>query len=1021
MQLIVKRKNINQRDAQSTFNIDDGAVITENYNETLDSATIRISQIPNYVIFRGRRVVVNQLLFDLEPYDVVILHDDNEEPRFTDKYMCVDTITKTMENLEDYGTTYTFEISLFSETKTLENIPLPNLSITQLADGSHRSVWYYLTQYLNIYGPKIRRQYSGYTGFVSKYGWTQNSTANHPLPSSRFNIDCPEMMWNNPTLREVLTDLMMVADCIPVVRNGKIDYIDLTKKYNDISNNEHINYIQNSQSSEDYISELKMDMQNVMQTSVSGVLNSCNRIENLTFRAESDSYVITEDNVCLTTQYPIANIKHLWMIFQYSVELSDGIGGKTLTIKVDLCNLPLTGGQIKNLVYEQTEYKTLPLKATVPTDFSVIYQNIAIYFTRGSNIISGFNNKSKDEWWNFHVSKSMIGTLKDLIVNNCKVSNNRVTNSVRPTYDTQWFSTWFQIEYETSCDTVFQAGKDIHPSNERVIIDNQTNSYVDAYNQGFMEYQKANRLGNQQLHINARYYEDYENIIKIGDYYNDSIVFQTQYQIYNDHIEVNAIATKSYILKDYFTGVKAKIRSWKIATGEEALIRNDLNKYYLEFSFNQKIEAILLNFIIGDIGTLDYFLSSLYSDEVQPLRFCVCYTTATNSSYPNQNLTEDRFCSDLVSRIIGNSLVFTFGFEDNFQFDTNILNNIEDSDSNLHVYNQGPSGSYLLVAVDTSYEDDYGGIPLEPLQYVDNNGEFENIVYEFVLSVENSNLSKYNPTEEQLREFMLSSCKRPLVDYNEVGTTIIGDGLLLYKDNREITKLSTQFEFCSDTHNIIFTRKFLELQECVRNTDEMFTDNDLYQSMTGEVISTSTRIIGQAIIPHGLEKIRDISYQMTGEGSEYLTQYSANVADISENQTAIVEELTFSQPVDASKLTFNVSYYLKRKKLSLKLRVGNKSNFDYKNPSISGTTIIGDETNIIVGSETDDRTGFVELQNLPSETNVSNSAFYITFIDNSNNEYLLLAFTGHNKIYLNLLKSRNYNIYDTDGNVIDEI
>ena len=172
----------------------------------------------------------------------------------------------------------------------------------------------------------------------------------------------------------------------------------------------------------------------------------------------------------------------------------------------------------------------------------------------------------------------------------------------------RWYTTFFKIEYETTVDTVFQAGRTEAPTHERIITDNQTNSFVDAYNQGFMEYQKANRLGNQQLHINARYENDYSNILKIGDYYEDSIVFQTQYQIYKNHVEVNASATKDYILRDYFTGVKARIRSWKIADASQALVRHDLNKYYLEFSEKAKQEEISSS---TEIDPYD-FVSPLY-------------------------------------------------------------------------------------------------------------------------------------------------------------------------------------------------------------------------------------------------------------------------------------------------------------------------------------------------------------------------------------------------------------------------
>ena len=100
MQLILKKKNTNTIDR--TFDISEGSTYTENYNETLDSAHIRLSHITSHI--------------DIEPFDKVVLHDENGN--LPDKYMCVDSYTETMECLDPY--IYSYEISLFSETKELE-------------------------------------------------------------------------------------------------------------------------------------------------------------------------------------------------------------------------------------------------------------------------------------------------------------------------------------------------------------------------------------------------------------------------------------------------------------------------------------------------------------------------------------------------------------------------------------------------------------------------------------------------------------------------------------------------------------------------------------------------------------------------------------------------------------------------------------------------------------------------------------------------------------------------------------
>ena len=123
-----------------SFEIDEGFTITENFNETLNSATIRLSHLTNEI--------------DIDNFDEVILTGDT---RFNDLYFCVDDYECIEESLDTGNKTYTYEITLFSQIKLLEGIILPNLSITPLKSPENkRSVYDYLSLYLNEYGEKIR-------------------------------------------------------------------------------------------------------------------------------------------------------------------------------------------------------------------------------------------------------------------------------------------------------------------------------------------------------------------------------------------------------------------------------------------------------------------------------------------------------------------------------------------------------------------------------------------------------------------------------------------------------------------------------------------------------------------------------------------------------------------------------------------------------------------------------------------------------------------------------------------------
>ena len=1180
MYITLKRKNKNVGDR--TYPVVEGSTYTENYNETLDSATIRISHwdekidiepfdkvelfgefntekivqntcgfwqsqgqwyasrslnIDNilvenvldysYEIIAGQEYIVGEPQMSIEQGNnrVSIIFDapisqSNDAYKITvkihgvykvkiHKYMCVDTYTETMESLDPE--TYSYEITLFSRTKELENIILPNKSITQ--SKTNRSVWYYLKQYINNSYTSNRvwmRHQNGY--FVARYTFDEN---NYDF-ENKFSKKCPEMQWNNPTLREVLTSLMMVCDCIPVVKdNNKIGFIDLTKTYNEVKNTEtkHINYVQASQSSEDYVSELRMDMQNVMQTSVDNVKQTISKIEDMTMRPEDGSYVITEENMCFKTEYPILRVKHLYLTFP---TLCSGQNGSVFQmVKYDLCNLRLKDGRTVNIIYEKQEYDTLPAQRYRAKNFNEIGQANCIYFTRGSNCITGFSNFYKKNWW---ANVNKLENLKHILVNEATTIIGPYTDKYQDTSGdpNRWFSTFFTIEYETTADAVFQAGKDIAPTHERVVADNQTYSFVDAYNQGNMEYQKANRLGNKQLFINARYENDYEHLIKIGDIYDtDNVIYQTQYQFYKNHIEVNATATKNYILRDYFTGVKARIRSWQIADYNSSFISHHLIKYYLEFSKKVKNEYFGTTIPYVTLPFTQYFLSPLNETmEIQPLKYCFVQTLDESSGTYRPGGGE-YYTLELLQRIVGNSIIFTFGFLDNYNAGEVAGAEMTTDDISRSAYYFKNAKDYRHVfQVTNDYVDDYGGIPLSISPYTDNNGEMLSVEYHFSYNInfpyfpENYQRQEGNEAIGSPKEktFLYYTTHYPFIysytyfqDYEKVS----GHFNYIFKDNREILKISTQFEFCSDTHDIVFTKRFLEMQECIRNNLQRttftspainFATNDYVQTQEGGTFEVSNSNIAQFFptIYGGsyyekIESLANVPSSMvhatitasdtpqhsntvnfipgpshgTFQGEVYGTtretakatityvvagiyKYTAvKTITISDTINRVVSLVSINKPhalsdaditivhnrdngqftitvvfadgdappLSAQDITFTYAFSDTWNATNPTfLFVGDVSKYDWKNPSLEGATI--DNTAQIMLIHDSNTNSRIVIGNV-----ANNKAYYIV---NASNE-ILIATNNVRTIYLNLLLSRDYNVYDTNGNVVGSI
>lgn len=809
------------------YPIDDGFTYIKNFNETLDNAEVRVSHLENEI--------------DIEPLDKVVLLENDGTTKFCT--MCVDKFTLTQEAIGQNDTTFSYSISLFSLTKLLEGIVLPNLSITPRKLGNKLSILQYARRVLSTYGPKDRDGNSIWSfsqKFIDKF----------------TNVDCPEMQWTTPTLRELLNDLTMLKDCIVLLNDDdKISILDLTE-IND-ANDKSYNLKTQTRTSDDYISEIRMELQNVMQTNVSGINNVVTTAEYLTLT--SDESIITSENCYLKTQFPILNIRHLWL-YCFAASVNDDA---TTIIKIDLCNFRVNWGTdidpvdaSYSLIYEKKEYDSknvlyrskIPVITAISTpnndkngEFYSSYRNFCLYFTRNSNRIEGFSDLSKALFAAEHTTLEYL-KLFCACYNANSISQGLVTMAKDINEGiNSYFSTFFQIEYETTYNAVFQASKGDVPRNRRVIADNQTNAWVDAYSQGFLEYQKANRLGNLQVMYNQRV-ENKNDLYEISDYIGDDIVYRTEYQIYPDHIECNAHATKNFVLRDYFTGIKSKIRTW-VNAQDEAFIRHDLKKYYCELDYT------INNDSVEDVNTgknlAYYLLSSLYAtNDIKPIKYVLINTQSTvdisgfpsTSYYPANNTS--KFALNCITRLVGNSIVLTTGFNDNWIVDKHPNagtrdNNESYNDTGIIIADDieplyistNPYADYHFQPPHFKYDNaitlrGYGGITTDYYKYCDNNGEFDFVRIFFLDSLQVSD--SYLTTNDAVKQLFIDYYNMPAIKNLTSGnvplnTYNFGFGINYYKDNKEKPVISTQFEFISTQNDIAFTNLFVSRQDMIRD------------------------------------------------------------------------------------------------------------------------------------------------------------------------------------------------------------
>ena len=210
-------------------------------------------------------------------------------------HFLVDQFTEEMLNLDSNtgNISYKYKIDLFSETKRLETIQLPNFSITQpLNIDKKKTVYQYIVDIVDLYNPVYKVEKDGVWTYKKKY------TVDKNLFDIFGQVYSPDFTLNSPNLRDVLAQLMKVKDRIPVVKNDIITSMDITERKSNFDLNKgSISYIVGSRSSSNHADNLKRTYYNALSQD-----NTCRLVEYLGFRNSSKG-LLTVENLRLETRY----------------------------------------------------------------------------------------------------------------------------------------------------------------------------------------------------------------------------------------------------------------------------------------------------------------------------------------------------------------------------------------------------------------------------------------------------------------------------------------------------------------------------------------------------------------------------------------------------------------------------------------------------------------------------------------------------------------------------------------------
>lgn len=774
-----------------------GFVYRDQYNETRDSATI---------------VVRSDAHLDIQPFDFVIISGDVRGNAISQKSLIVDSFREEQVSQGDrifYETT----IDLFSQTKELERVTLPNLSITAKASGQNRSVYDYIDYYLSQYSPQIR------VANGSSYSYAACWILSDEVEDRFSDVECPELQWNKPTLYEVINDLMLVADCIPTIKDNVIGFIDLNERKGECDGSGFVREVR-SMSSGDYNQTLTINMQNAISP------KPAKNVEYISFRNESQA-VLTTENMQIVTQKPIYDVAKVTMAVGFSWTTGSG----TSTVR----HYAMREIDMTDSVKEKMAYDVL---SPVPVEFGGTYtfnglqethQIANVWYTRGGRAIEGFGKEFR-----FY---NRTTTAFEYILSAYLGSSTR-TADIR--------DIMFKVEYYTYGETTVKIGRKLPLRNSATeIFDGQGSSYVDIGQQSLFEYAKANRLANAVVELNGTY-KDESDLPVLGQTRNGAVIFSREIEYFDDLILFHAYAAENYVLANFFTSVRSKRRSWAIASGKEALTRHENFKLYAEFSRKLKTDSFVApsyRLYFSDLSEAASLLSPLYhyfNDE--SIKAAMVATEGEDGSvYPSIG-GNSRYILDCQASAAGMSMVFSASLTDNYS-----------AGVSMQIDGSGRYLDTLLPYADKNGET--SSVRVEFLSYVDPaDGSFTWGGY-FYDATENMILTGYSWTDN-VSDFtsfennrIAKARAKPVSADSDFSTKEISAFSNIRKDNREILSFTAQIEFCSDDDSIIVTEEFVKRQRLLSGQTE---------SYAGLRVLGSSTITTRGSLPSASEKYANV-------------------------------------------------------------------------------------------------------------------------------------------------------------------
>lgn len=542
------------------------------------------------------------------------------------KHLLIDQYTEKLLNITEKR--YKYSIELFSETKKLETIQLPNVSITQPAEISAKlSVYDYLKRFVSEYTPKVKISIVG----QGKWDYYDKLVLDESLKEVFSDVYAPDFSLTTPSLKDVIAQLMTTRDRIPYVKDNVIYALDITQRNGSFYfDNDCITNVLGSMSSSNFADNLYRPYQNALSNK-----HSCHLIEYCGYR-NSNNGLLTIDNMRIETKYPIYRVNKIYLCYYKKgnvVKDSEVVGTRTFLCKQDITKLCMIDSARNILSQNWKEFESLP-KGTdnaIAIDDMAKYQMSTFSYSIGSNYISGWGDKyehNKDYLGWFKTTYTVIqniatqldianpygtyaaGYIADLGSGEIFVPigedlSNMISAFSSNNESQKMKGFFFQVDYEAFYNGTTIISKD-GGRDDITMIDNSSTSLSLLEKDGIFQKEKVNRFSNKAYQINA-IYTNINQIQALGSVYDDDvIIYHREYSCYANIIQTTYYGTKDYVLKNYFTSVYSKNRPFALLSYDQSITRAEnkkinillsKNKLYYEGSNNIAFENFDNNFL----------------------------------------------------------------------------------------------------------------------------------------------------------------------------------------------------------------------------------------------------------------------------------------------------------------------------------------------------------------------------------------------------------------------------------------